>query len=80
MSSVCPSCKKGQTLYRCPTCGAAAHVDVKKREMVIHLPEMKLPTSNTPFSTCFPSHPDCELGKSVDQVDLSKLVKVEVKK
>ena len=84
MSFQCSHCKKGEPLYKCPTCGAMGHIDKKKKEVMIHPPPSKLPTKFDPYrppsSFCFPSHFDCELGKPVDQIDLKKLLKVEVKK
>lgn len=84
MSSPCAHCEKGEPLYKCPTCGATAHIDKKKKLLVIHVPPIKLPKTfkphSGPLSFCFPSHFDCELGKPVNEIDLKKLEKVEVKK
>ena len=82
MSFRCPRCKKGEPLYKCPTCGATAHIDKKKREIVVHIPPFKPPRPEpfkAPVTMTFPSHFDCELAKPVDQIDLKKLEKVEVK-
>lgn len=83
MSVECKLCKKGAALYKCPKCGVTAHINKKKKEIVIHIPPIKLPKTITPFSApisfCFPSHFDCELFKPIDQIDLKKLAKVEVK-
>lgn len=81
MSNPCELCKKKIPLYRCPVCKATAHVDVKARLLVLHLPAPAIPKNSKPrtppLSFHFPSHPDCELAKPVDQIDLQKLVKVE---
>lgn len=79
--SYCKHCTKKEPLYKCSTCGATAHVDKKKKLLVIHVPPLqpkKLKPGAT-VSTCFPSHFDCELGKSITEIDLKKLVKVEKK-
>jgi len=81
MSVECPRCKKGETLYRCPTCGVTGHVDKKKKEVIIHFPMPETFTmSLTPITLSFPRHFDCPLAQPVDTIDLSKLEKVKVKK
>jgi len=79
--SDCAQCKKGKTLYKCPVCGATAHIDKPKKLLVIHLPPIKPPKAGIerkpPVSFCFPSHFDCELAKPINLIDLEKLEKVE---
>lgn len=83
MSFQCLHCQKGEPLYKCPTCGAMAHIDKKQKLIVLHLPPLRVPKTITafqpPVSECFPRHFDCELAKPIHQIDLRKLVKVEVK-
>lgn len=84
--SYCKHCKNKEPLYKCPTCGATAHIDKKRKEVIIHAPQLLKPEdmlararsgNPTPVSVCFPSHADCEISKSVDKIDLKKLVKVK---
>jgi len=81
--SACAQCKRGEPLYKCPSCGATAHISIEKREIVVHAPPLfdakQLKPGATPFSVCFPPHFGCELAKPITQIDLSKLVKVEAK-
>ena len=55
--------------YRCPVCQAAADVDLEKKTVHVYLP---------PGTRNFPAigHA-CELIKAIDEIDLSKLEKVE---
>ncbi len=73
---------KEKQLYKC-SCGATAHIDKKNKQRLIYFPLSELPKTITPFkppiTICFPSHVDCELGKTVDKIDLEKLVKVKKK-
>lgn len=73
--------KEGQ-LYKCSVCGATVYVDKKTKQMLINFGTIKLPKKlgarSGPISVCLPSH-DCELGKNVERIDLSKLVKVRKK-
>lgn len=84
MSFPCPHCDKGEPLYKCPSCGAMAHINMEKKELVIHAPQLLKPKDlkpgPRPVSVCFPSHFDCELAKPITDIDLKKLVKVEAKK
>ena len=61
---------------QCPICKAEAEIDENRKAIVIHLPPLNLPKTFAPFSTCFPSHADCELAKPVDKINLDKLVKL----
>jgi len=80
MSIACEHCKKKVPLYQCPVCKATAHVDKKAGSLVLHLPSPTMPKNikprATPLSFHFPSHPDCEFAKTINQIDLNKLVKV----
>lgn len=73
--------KEGQ-LYKCSVCGSTAYVDKKTKQMLINFGPMELPKKlgalTGPISVCLPSH-DCELGKTVNKIDLKKLVKVKKK-
>jgi len=77
----CPLCRKGVQSYKCPVCGATAHVDMKTKTLTLHVPptliDPKNLRPNTRISACFPSHFDCELAKPITMIDLSKLVKAE---
>ncbi len=53
-------------IYQCPVCKVRADIDKEKRQL-------KLLVDKPVFS--FPSH-DCELAKSVDKIDLTKLEKL----
>jgi len=83
MSFSCPHCTKGEPLYRCRTCGATAHINKEKKELVIHVPPLKLSKQfhpRTTISVSFPSHFDCELAKPINKIDIKKLILVEAKK
>lgn len=66
--------------YKCPTCGASASIDKKKRKIVIRF-SVNVPKRIEPFkppiTTHFPSHIDCELGKPVDKINLKRLERVD---
>lgn len=55
--------------YKCPVCGCVAEINQAAKVVSIHLP---------PDALTFPQvgHP-CELAKAVDQIDLTKLEKLE---
>jgi len=82
MSITCTLCKQKAPLYKCPVCKTTAHVDKTTGQVVIHLPSPKIPKDikarTLPLSLKFPSHPDCELAKPVNMIDLTKLEKVKV--
>jgi hypothetical protein len=46
-------------------CGLVADIDFDKRTVTVQLPGDKP----------FPSHPECELARGVDEIDTSKLEK-----
>lgn len=83
MSFSCPHCTKGEPVYKCPTCGATAHINKETKEVVVHIPRFN-PPKPVPFKPgltyTFPSHFDCELSKPITDIDLKKLEKVETKK
>jgi tRNA(Ile2) C34 agmatinyltransferase TiaS len=55
--------------YRCPKCGLTAEIDLAKRVKRVVVPyDRERPG--------FPRHGDCELAKSLDQMDLKKLEEV----
>ena len=55
--------------YRCPRCGLTAEIDLTKRLKSVQVPyDRERPG--------FPRHGDCELAKSLDRMDLKKLVEV----
>lgn len=53
--------------YKCPTCSVVADIDKSTKKVTVFL---------TTATRIFPIHPDCELAKAVDAIDLSKLEKV----
>ena len=53
------------SIYRCPECKLVATIDGLKIEVTL-----------PPKETSFPLHPGCELGKPINDIDLSKLVRV----
>lgn len=55
--------------YRCPVCQAAADIDPEKKTVSVYLPRG---TRNFPAI----GHA-CELTKPIDEIDLSKLEKVQ---
>lgn len=56
--------------YRCPQCRIVADINLTKRVKSIHVPyDRERPG--------FPRHGDCELARSLDEIDLGKLEKVE---
>jgi hypothetical protein len=74
--------KNEKQLYKCPTCGAVAHIDKEHKQITMRLSMPNLPKPKpvmAPISIAFPNHPDCELAKSINDIDLNKLVKVEKK-
>lgn len=77
----CAGCLKNEPLYKCPTCATTAHINLKTKEIVIHLAPMAMPKSferfGAPISMCFPSHFNCELAKPIADINLAKLVRVE---
>lgn len=83
MSFSCQHCKKGEPLYKCPTCGATAHINKENKEVTIHIQPFT-PQKPTPFKPrptyTFPSHFGCELAKPIDKIDIKKLILVETKK
>ena len=85
MSFQCPLCLKGVPLYRCPVCGASAHINFKTKTLTVHAQPLQLkPTDikagKPAMSFCVPSHFDCELAKPITEIDLKKLILVEAKK
>ena len=55
--------------YRCPRCGLTAEIDLTKRLKSVRVPyDRERPG--------FPRHGDCELAKSIDEIDRTKLVEV----
>lgn len=78
MSFQCPLCTRKTPLYKCPVCGASAHINLETKTVTIHAPTLdpKLLRKNVPISMCVPSHFDCELAKPISVINLDKLVKV----
>lgn len=50
--------------YKCPTCGYVAKIEGNRLEITIPKDQSQ-----------FPNHANCELAKSLDKIDVSKLEK-----
>lgn len=55
--------------YKCLLCGCVAEIDQAAKVVRVHLP-------STALSFPQPGHP-CELAKAVNEIDLTKLEKLE---
>lgn len=68
--------------YRCPKCGSEADIDLKNKTMNVRMMLKKPPQSGPDFlpsvaSFNFPSHPDCQFGKPITEIDFTRLEKIE---
>lgn len=68
--------------YKCGTCGAIAEIDKEKKTITVEvkagkIPDLTLGTRGSVSAFTFPSHPDCEFNKPVDEIDLENLVEVD---
>jgi len=68
--------------YRCKKCGAVAEIDLENKKIIIE-PETMVPPPLTAgvarqISFGFPSHPDCEFAKPINEINLKNLEPVEV--
>ncbi len=57
--------------YRCKKCKLEAEIDMEKKQR-----QVIIPLKAGAITTSFPSHDDCELGKSLSKIDLEKFEKV----
>lgn len=63
--------------YRCPICGVVAEIDKGSRKMNVIVPLPPPLPGARHMVVSFPTHPDCELAKDVDSVNLSKLEEIK---
>lgn len=68
--------------YRCPKCDAIAEVDKERKTITVEVKAGKIPTPtlgtlSPVVAFAFPSHPDCEFNKPVDEIDLENLIEVD---
>lgn len=66
--------------YKCLVCGTVADIDKENKTMIREAPAIKHPKPGKDhrlYAFTFPSHPDCELAKPIDEIRLEALKEVD---
>lgn len=66
------------TRYRCPECKTEVEIDPENKtiHMVVSYPSPKIGSVPKPIMYHIPLHPDCELGRPINEINLDLLEKV----